>query len=981
LSLLAAFPGHALALDPNQPFSSYLRTRFGNEDGLISDIVHDIVQSHDGFLWLSVGSSTLTRFDGRHFLEIPYPRARVLAVAPDGDLWVGTDDGLERIPAAALNQFGRLPSTSYHPGPGPGSHIVCLHFSRSGVLWVGTAGGLYRFERSGFSPVIPRLVVNRIEEGSNGHLLVATSEGFVEWDGSRAVPHPDLAKQLGVRTDEVFQVLEDSHGVTWFCTTLGVARRAGGSIEKLQPYGPKGHGAGRAYEDPQGNLWFAKAEGLFRATAAGLELAVPGMNVRSIHGDRDGDLWIGTNGDGLFRFKDRAVRMFTTADGLPNNAIMTVLASRDGTLWAGANCGGLSVFDGRRFRTYSEKDGLRNSCVFALADDAKHDLWIGTYGGGVFRFRDGRFTQYSTAQGLASNIVTGIVSARDGSLWIATHDAVSRMRDGQVRNYTTSDGLSSNHAINVYEDRSGAIWVGTSKGIDRLTGDRFAGIPSLPKVGVFPIGEDRSGGFYMTVATKGVFRLENHRPISVTPEIGATHMVETKEGDAWISGLGIYHFQPAGLQGLRGHDEPLDYAAFGRADGLDAAECSFGFPNSALTPDGKLWVATPQGLAMLDLPHLPRTDRKPVIYMEQVTVGRNVQLPGHELVLPTGTHHVELNFDAIEILSPENIRLQYRLDSVDSEWLDAAPPGHAIYSNIPHGPHAFHVRACNRDGIWDRAGMIVYSITQQPYFYETAWFRLAAILAGCLLLWTLHLARVRRIAHEFNMRLEERLAERGRIARELHDTLLQGFQGLTLHFQAVLDHITDPESARNMMQKALGQADRVLIEARERVHDLRAEGTAANELSQVLASFGDELVKDRAVAFKVTVVGAPQSLRPVLGDEISRIAREAVGNAVRHSQASTIEVEITYARSNLSLRIRDDGHGIDPEILGSGRQGHWGLSGMRERAQKIGGQLNIWSNPGNGTEVDLTIAAKAAYAYRRKNSLWRWITPGANQTK
>jgi signal transduction histidine kinase len=536
--------------------------------------------------------------------------------------------------------------------------------------------------------------------------------------------------------------------------------------------------------------------------------------------------------------------------------------------------------------------------------------------------------------------------------------------------------------LNLYEDRDGDIWVGTVRGIAHLTGDRFAAIPSLPKVGVFPIGEDQSGGLYMTVATKGVFRLENYRPISVTPEIGATHMVETKEGDAWISGFGIYQFQPAGLQGLRGHDEPLDYATFGRADGLDAAECGFGFPNSALTPDGKLWVATPQGLAMLDLPRLPRTDRKPAIYMEEVTVGRNRQFPGHELVLPPGTHHVELDFDAVEISSPEKIHLQYRLDnSVDSEWLDTGHPAHAIYSNIPAGTHAFHVRACNRDGIWYRAGMTVYTITQQPYLYETAWFRIAAILAGCLLLWTLYLARVKRIAHEFNMRLEERLAERGRIARELHDTLLQGFQGLTLHFQAVLDHITDPESARNMMQKALSQADRVLLEARERVHDLRAEGTAANELSQMLASFGDELVKDRAVAFKVTVVGAPQSLPPVLGDEISRIAREAVGNAVRHSQASSIEVEITYARSNLSLRIRDNGCGIDPEILGSGRQGHWGLSGMRERARKIGGQLNIWSNPGNGTEIDLTIPAKVAYPYGPKESRWRRIKRGRNQAK
>jgi hypothetical protein len=214
------------------------------------------------------------------------------------------------------------------------------------------------------------------------------------------------------------------------------------------------------------------------------------------------DLWVGTNGDGVIRFKDRAVRMFTTADGLPNNVTMTVLAGQEGKLWTGANCGGLSMFDGLRFRTYSERDGLLNSCVYSLAEDANHDLWIGTYGGGAFRLREGHFTQYSKTQGLRSAVVKSIVAARDGSLWFATPEAVSRMRNGQVRNYTTADGLSSDHALNVYGDRGGGIWVGTVRGIDRLTGDRFVAVPSIPDVDIVPLTEDRSGGLYMYVGTK-----------------------------------------------------------------------------------------------------------------------------------------------------------------------------------------------------------------------------------------------------------------------------------------------------------------------------------------------------------------------------------------------------------------------------------------------------------------------------------------------
>src|SRR5262249_52012408 len=205
-------------------------------------------------------------------------------------------------------------------------------------------------------------------------------------------------------------------------------------------------------------------------------------------------------------------------------------------------------------------------------------------------------------------------------------------------------------------------------------------------------------------------------------------------------------------------------------------------PILSVTSDGKLWIATTQGLAMLDLPHLPRTNRKTPIYIEEITVGRNKQPPGQELVLPPGTHHLELPFNAIELSSPEKIRMQFRLDSVDTEWLDAPNPPQAIYTNMPPGKHAFHIRACNRDGIWDRIG-VVYYITQLPYFYETGWFRAVMVMAGLVLLWGLYRLRLRQATARMTTRLEGRLIERSRIARELHDTLLQSFQGVLYLFQ------------------------------------------------------------------------------------------------------------------------------------------------------------------------------------------------------
>ena len=950
------------ALDPSQPTNSYIRTRYTNEDGLPANIVDDIVQSQDGFLWVSVNRTRLTRFDGRHFTTFDQPsNARVLALAPDGDLWVGTRDDLERIPAASLNQFGRLPAISYHPGSGNSSQINCLHFSRSGVLWVGTEEGLYRFDEGDLTPIIPRVAIGRIEEALNGNLLLITSEGFMEWDGSRAVQEPELAAQLGVRTEKVFHVLEDSRGVTWFCTEKGVARRINGSIEKLPSYG-LGNQAYRAYEDPRGTVWIAKTEGLFRATATGLEVAAAGMNVRQLYGDRDGNLWIGTNGDGLFRFKDRAVRMFTAADGLPNNVIQTVLASQDGGLWTGANCGGLSRFDGRSFLTYNEKNGLLNSCVWALAEDANHDLWIGTFGGGAFRFRGGSFTQYSKAQGFLSDRVTGIVPSRDGSLWFATRDGVTHMRGEQVRNYTEADGLSSNEAFKVYEDQAGGIWVGSPKGIDRMVGDRFVNFSSLPKTRVLPIGEDRSGVYLRVDDTDaGIFRVENNRPIYVAPNLEPTNMVETEQGDLWLNGTGIFRVPPGGLQGLYKQDEPVDYAAFGPADGLASGEASVGEPNSALTRDGKLWIATPQGLAMLDLPRLPMMERKPAIYLEEVTVGRTPQPPGHELVVPPGTHHVELHFDAIELSSPEKIRLQYRLDSVDSEWLDAGAPAHAIYTNIPSGTHALHLRACNRDGIWDRVGM-VYKITQQPYFYETRLFLLAAVTAGLLLLGGLYRLRLRQATARLNARLEARLAERTRLARDFHDTLLQTIQGSKMVADDALDGSPDPVRMRRAIEQLsvwLGQA---MQEGRAALNSLRTSTTEVNDLTEAFRRATESCVTPGSMAVTFSVAGDARDMHPVVRDEVYRIGYEAIRNACVHSRASLLEVELTYAQ-DLAVCVNDNGIGIDPAVADKGRDGHFGLQGMRERANRIGAKLTLVSSASSGTEI--TVVVPGTIVFRR----------------
>jgi ligand-binding sensor domain-containing protein len=342
----------AHALDSNQPASSYLRTTFTVENGLSSNVVNAIVQTRNGFLWIGTDAG-LDRFDGRHFTPI-YFRGR--SSTPQGTV------------------------STLAEGPG-------------GVLWVGTSAGLYRFAGNRFETVIPLDYISRIEESADGHLLIISSKGFIQLDGTRVVSHPGLSEQLGVDLGaggpsgiQLFHVFQDRSGVLWFCTARGLARRVNGSIERFQPYGGKGQSFQRVYEDPKGNLWVYSLDGVFRVAGTKLELLAAKMLIRCISADREGNLWIGTNGDGLMRFKDRPIRIFTKADGLPNNIPMTVLSRRDGSLWVGNNCGGLSVLHGQRFKTYDEREGLANSCVWALAEDNSGELWVGTWGGGLFRF-------------------------------------------------------------------------------------------------------------------------------------------------------------------------------------------------------------------------------------------------------------------------------------------------------------------------------------------------------------------------------------------------------------------------------------------------------------------------------------------------------------------------------------------------------------------------------------------------------------------
>jgi ligand-binding sensor domain-containing protein/signal transduction histidine kinase len=972
LLILLAMSISARALGQQSLASNYIRTDFTVEDGLPDDVVNAIVRTGNGLLWLGTESGLAT-FDGREFKEIrlSFPgvpsqgAVHAFAQAPNGNLWVGTNAGLVLIPRKDLDQFNPAGASFFPVGKEKSDEVKVLLETRDGVLWVGTNHGLFRLEAGRLTIAIPSDSIGRLAEASNGHLLVVTQRGFVEFDGRKVIEHPGLARRFGVRDEKIFNVFQDRTGTMWYSTGIGTRREGEQTFVPLRPNVIAQSPAYRTYEDPQGNIWVSTDKGTYRVTGNHLDELAPGLGARCLYTDRNGELWMGTNGEGLVHFKPRIVRMYTKADGLPVDIAMAVLPAHDGKLWVGSNCG-LSVFDQGHFKIYSEKDGLLNTCVWTLAEDHNHDLWIGTYGGGLFQFRDGHFNQYSIEQGLASKIVFQIVVAQDNSLWVATPDGLSHLENGRFTNYTTAQGLSSDRILSVHQDHSGTIWVASQKGIDRLTENGFTPFAAPgpdQDTSAVRFGEDSAGDLYTANAPQGISLIHHDRLTVVDDDLNVMDMAESPNHDLWFSSKnGVFRVALNDLRrSLPDPNAPLDYDQLDRSDGLNSIQSSAGTPNIAITPDQKLWIATVKGLAMVDLEQLPTISHKPQVFLGEVTVERKKQPAGSELFLPGGTHHVELHLAAVDLASPEKTRIQYRMDGVDSEWRDADVSRTAVYTTIPVGKHTFHLRATGSDGKWDRKG-IVYEITQRPLFYQKKWFQLACAVFLVVLLAVIYLARVRQIVRHTRILLETRIAERERIARDLHDTFLQGIQGILLRFHTTTQKLPKDEPLRRVFEGVLDQSDGVMLQGRGLVTGLRMAANDSDDLPINLAMAGKEFRALSDTVHNVIVTGEIRSLDPLVHDEIVKIGREALFNAYRHARATTIETELNYSSSDLRVRVRDDGAGIDPGVLANGkRAGHYGLPGMKERATKVGAQLDIYSRSGVGTEIDLRVPATIAY--------------------
>ncbi|MGO4515852.1 two-component regulator propeller domain-containing protein [Terriglobus sp. 2YAB30_2] len=927
-------------------------TDYGKPDGLPSSQVLAFARDRQGVIWIAAGKDGLVRLEGSRWKKIGPDTgfsgpANTVFVNRAGTVWVGTPtsvvylvegesrfqtaaQGLLRVRNFAESSDGTLwmAETGYgvRPVPLPGRDSgkrgpavlvgsQAIAFDQQGSLWITSLGnGIRRV------PYPERLHPPKIEGPSAWRFHDPEVEEFTPQDG--------------LTSDYVSCLLEDHEGNLWIGTSGGldrfrqspvvsvtvqpVANRGALPIPSLQSFTTNALAAGE-----QGALWAAGIgpQVLVKIQNDKIATQLRDRYVDCVYRDPNGAVWLATPWS-IFRLSSEH-ETGSTREVVTYNYAAAVPAGQGQTL--------------RRLNLPVTNRIAVNvqSRVKAMTQDQSGRLWV-SMDTGTFRLERSAWTSLESLGG-PRGTATAEFTDSQGRIWFGFANTIAMLdRDG-VRTFSRKDGIQVG-TITSIQGKGSKIWIGGEFGLEFWEGSRFQ-----------PVSPADGSAFS-----------------------GVSGILANSDDGLWFTEQrGVIHIREAQLQQLS--SGKVEFESFGLLDGFTAAlRGSLASPSAAQTTDGHLWFATTKGLAWIDPKRVTRNDVPPPVLVESVLANNRKYDTSTFFRLPPRTRNLQIVYTATSLTIPERVRFRYKLEGQDKDWQDAGTRREAFYTNLDPGSYRFRVIACNNDGVWNEAGSTL-SFVVLPAFDQTLWFRLlcVAVLAGCL--WLLYLLRLKQVTAHVRERLGARLEERARIARELHDTLLQGFQGLLLRFDAVKKAIPQDHPARNQMESVLDRADEVLHEGRERVRDLRHDEISANELPDKLAASGEELRKDHEISFSLSVIGTPQPLDATVGDEVIRIGQEALANAFRHSSSSKIEVEITYDPSRVRLRVRDDGVGMSQDVLIRGRDGHWGIVGMRERTQKIGGQLKIWSQESAGTEIELTIPAAIAYPFSHKAERWHWI--------
>ena len=995
LCIPVLIPLAAHGVDPSRRISQYSHVAWRLQDGFFTGSPSVVTQTFDGYLWVGTANG-LFRFDGAQFKPATTVEGKpiissitALLAAKDGSIWFTSGSLLQHLTNGHLTQYKR---------DGPTRHANTIVQSKDGNIWV-------VYTRKPLGPPLCRVDGTRLRcygasegvflsfadslaEDADGNLWLSNSSKVEAWKpgGSGTVySPPELEAVRGISGFSVLSATPD--GSMW----AGVNQ--------------KGHGLGLQHV-VRGH-WSA-------ITLPGFDSSQ--LSANEVKQDREGSLWIGTEGDGLYRIHGDRVDHYRAADGLTSDSVSSIFEDHEGDIWV-TTSKGLDKFRDLSVATYSTTEGLKSDKVTSVAAATDGSVWIGnrTY---LQHLHNGNLSSIDHEQGLPGALVTSLLPDHLNRLWIGIDHTLFMFSSGKYTAFTKRGGTPIGMIYDLAEDTAGTIWATTPSdaAIFRVLPDHTVDTVATPGARVpIALKADSHGGLWVSFEDGNLAYLKDGHWALATPggegPRGAAQQMALTNDDAvfgstpvgiiaWRNGrprkLGLANGLPCdktyavifdrtgtlwayaecGLLSIgesevqrwwRNPDAKLQVRVFDILDGAQPMRATFQ-PRAALASDGSIWFANDTVSQQVNPLALYTNQIRPPVFVESITADRKQYPLQNNLKLPALSRDIEIDYSALSFRIPERVRFRYRLDGWDKDWQDVSTRRQAFYTNLRPGPYRFHVIACNSDGLWNEVGATLdFSIA--PRYYQTSWFMLLSGLALILVAWSLYLVRLRQATARIQERLGARLEERERIARELHDTLLQGVHGLMLRFQGITKTLPAVHPCHKMMSEALDRADELLLQARQEVKDIRADGISERDLPDMLRACAEELQVNNSAALKVTCGGTPRLLDVTVCTEVYRIAREAMFNSCQHSGAANIEIETTYDPDHLRVSVRDDGRGIEPQLLNNGKAGHWGLSGMRERAEKIGARFRIWSKEGAGMEVELTIPGKVAYSKPGKPSV------------
>jgi signal transduction histidine kinase/ligand-binding sensor domain-containing protein len=978
-----------------------IQATWTSQQGAPEDVIA-FAQTTDGFLWLS-SMAGLFRFDGARFErfhaasgdQLLSTSTYALFAPPSGGLWIGyLFGGFSFVMNGRIKNYGGDIATST-------GTIREFAEGGDGIIWAATGSGLWRFANSGWKHLgtdwnAPHGLIEHLGFDQAGVLWVMAGNALLYLlpgtEQFRIAPG-DVSHVAGFAMDADGKILTRQ-------LTEQAADSGSASFKRLHTY-PILRKEGVQIVDRNNGVWISVANNLMHIQSTqDLDdtLKRPGSNNSKIFNfspesstslvDREGNVWF-SDSKTIYRFFYSPF----IQQQLPSNAgPFAIAAGDDGTLWIAPWCTGPAVCNHLSlFRVVNGKEteflpvAGHHSLIkgWVLAYRAPDKTFWFARSDGLWHLVDHRFVRVAVPPEVAGQeqFLQAISPDRAGGLWFSFgRHGLYRLADGLWTPFGGRNDLPKTGVVSEFTDLLGRVWFGYTKSVLAvLDGDRVQVFG--PNEGVRVGNITAIYGRGTTIWIGGEFGLQRfdkgqfHSVAAMDDDWlpGIAGIVETADGDLWLNGLsGIFHISRRELsQSFKDPSYQVKGEHFDSREGLPGfATQTRPIPTAIEGSDGRLWFALTGGVVSLDPRHLPKNAQVPPITIQSVSTDNGNFPVVSPVVLPARTSSVRINYSAVSLSDPEAIRFRYKLQGEDADWHEARTSNPAIYRNLSPRTYHFNVSASDTNGEWsDKIASVDFVILAA--WYQTTWFRMLCAVVLLSLLWTFYRLRLHQLHRQLSVRLVERVGERMRIARELHDTLLQSFQGLMLRLQLVEDLLPEGK-ARNQLEQTLERADQAIAEGRRAVYDLRSSTAAPTDLAQAVRSLGDEFATENSAVFHLVVEGAERELNPIIRDELYLFTREALRNAFSHARANNIEAEITYGERVLLLRIRDDGEGIPTQILEEGRVGHYGLSGMRERAKQVGGKLDFWSRAGAGTEIDLSIPGSVAY---RASGARPWARP------